>query len=103
MISVIVQRGAGDNQGQDISDALISTEEVAIQRGRVEIDRQYTDRVRMSGTTPLISSIKPTAIVGLSDIENGVTNAMVRSFAVSVSVNAGTISAMANIVIEREP
>lgn len=40
MIDIIVERGNGDKQGEDIIDALITSPEVAVLRGRVEIDRE---------------------------------------------------------------
>lgn len=38
-IDIIVQRGAGDNPGEDIVDPLITELSVALSRGQVEIDR----------------------------------------------------------------
>lgn len=38
-IDLIVQRGTGDNPGEDIVDPLITEISVALSRGQVEIDR----------------------------------------------------------------
>lgn len=38
MTDIVVQRGAGSSQGTDIVDALVATDDVARERGRVEID-----------------------------------------------------------------
>jgi hypothetical protein len=39
MINVIVQRGDGNILGEEISNTLITSDGIAIQRGRAEIDR----------------------------------------------------------------
>jgi hypothetical protein len=40
MISVIVQRGDGNILGEEISNTLITSDGIAVQRGRAEIERQ---------------------------------------------------------------
>lgn len=37
-LAIKVKRGAGDKQGQDIVDPLVTTVQVAIDRGRAELD-----------------------------------------------------------------
>ena len=39
MIDLIVYRGQGDNQGDDVQDILLSTTSAAIERGRHEINQ----------------------------------------------------------------
>lgn len=60
MIDILVVRGLGDRPGSDIENPAISTVEVALQRGRNEIDR-HSGLQEVSIT----SVAKPTARLGL--------------------------------------
>jgi len=51
------------NWGDDILNALLSTEVVARERGRVEIDRQYTNRYRRQIDLPSLNFIQPISMV----------------------------------------
>jgi len=80
MISIIVERSPGDNQGPDIVDSLIATEVQAVERGRVEIDKQSTNRMIISGSCPMRSYMEPGKLVQVSDLEQGNYIAMLRSY-----------------------
>jgi hypothetical protein len=102
-VSVIVQRLPADFQGADISDPLIATEAQAVERGRMEIERNCSDRVMVSGTCPLQTYMQPGKIIHVTDLQLGEYRAMLRSFALTIDRQAdGSFTAVTNIVMERE-
>ncbi len=101
MINVIVQRSPADNQGPDITNALISTDTVAIAHGTAEIDENYSDRIIVSGSMPLHAYIEPGTIVRVIDLQLGTYTAMVETYSCSIQTSNGRIAAITNIVLER--
>lgn len=101
-VSVIVQRSPADTQGPDITDPLIATEQQAMERGRVEIERNSTDRVIISGSCPLHSYMQPGQTVQMTDLQTGVYFAMLSSFALTIDRQPdGSHTAVSNITLER--
>jgi hypothetical protein len=102
MIHVIVQRQSADKPGPDISDPLITSEQVAVARGTAEIDRNSTDRAMVPTTGPFIGWIKPGSLVNVTEIEGsyrGVVNKCALTFAIDES---GQYTANTDLEIERE-
>lgn len=63
MISIIVERPPADRSGADIVDPLLTSEPVAMERGRNEIDGQCSDRVIVTATGPHRRWIHPGTLV----------------------------------------
>ena len=59
MIEILVTRGAGDRQGPDISDPLITSVPVALAKGAAEINRSCSDRKTLSLETVLLPFFLP--------------------------------------------
>lgn len=101
MISIIVERAPADNQGPDIVDTLIATEVQAVERGRIEIDRQCTNRMMISGSCPMRSYMEPGKLVQVSDLEQGNYIAMLRSYAFDIRIDVNSFSAVTSVVLEK--
>jgi len=102
MINVIVMRGAGDRPGPDISDALITSEQVAVDRGTAEIDKNSTDRAMVPTTGPFIGWIPPCSLVHVTEMEGswrGVVDKCALSFDIG---NDGRFTARTDLIIEKE-
>jgi len=103
MISVIVERAPADRQGQDISDSLICTDAVAIERGRNEIDGQCSARERVEITRPLRGWVDPGALVEVADAEDAPWRGMVTGCVLELSRSGETeLTALSTLTIERE-
>jgi len=88
------------NWGSDISDVLLTTEEAARERGRVEIDKVYSNRINTSLDIAATVFISPGSFVGIN--ENGsVNNGMVKSISLSLIKNGKTFSTSSSMTIER--
>jgi len=70
MIDIIVQRTPGDSMGEDIQNPLISSVEVAIERGRVEID-SHSGLHDMQVTAVIRPSVARGDLVEIHDELNG--------------------------------
>lgn len=101
MISIIVERSPGDNQGPDIVDTLIATQVQAVERGRVEIDRQSTNRMIISGSCPMRSYMEPGKLVQISDSEQGNYIAMLRSYSFDIRIEKNSFSAITSVILEK--
>lgn len=102
-VSVLVQRLPADYQGSDISDPLIATDAQAMARGRTEIDKNFSDRVIVSGTCPLHTDMQPGKIIAMTDLQTGQYRAMLKTFSLTIDRRAdGSFTAVTNISMERE-
>lgn len=101
MISVIAQRAPGDKQGPDISEPLITSNVVAVERGRNEIDRNSTNREIVTGSGPLRGFIRPGSLVEVMDFEAGPWRGMVTGCALNLTRGDGDFSADINLTVER--
>ena len=101
MISVIVERAPGDKQGPDISDPLITSPLVAVERGRNEIDAKCSSREPITSTGPYNGFIRPGSMNEVADSEQQVWRGMVKSCAVVINRNGDTYTADTNLTIER--
>lgn len=101
-VSITAWRLPKDKQGKDISDNLISSETQAAERGRIEIDRQSTNRTIISGTCTMHSHMVPGKMVQVTDLEKGNYMAMLRSFSLTINRSGDDkFSATTNVVLER--
>jgi len=86
--------------GSDISNVLLTTEIVAVERGRVEIDKTYSNRI--NSIVNLVSPvfISPGSFLGIN--EGGeITNGMVKSVQLSLQKKDETFSTATTLSIER--
>jgi len=101
MISVIVQRPPADRQGPDISDPLITSEPVAVERGRNEIDYHSSNRETITGSGPLRSFIRPGLLVQVADMESAAYRAKVTACALVLTRSDTSFVADINLTLER--
>ncbi len=101
MISVIVERAPGDKQGPDISDPLITSALVAVERGRNAIDANCSSRESVSSTGPHKGFVRPGSMVEVADSEQQVWRGMAMSCAIVINRNGDSFTADTNLVIER--
>lgn len=67
-IDIIVIRGPGDRQGDDIVDGLITTSAAAINRGRNELDRRATGKDNLTYTVVFRTGLLLGQLVEVDDI-----------------------------------
>lgn len=102
MISVIVERAPADKQGDDIVDALITANNVALERGRNEIDSNFTNRESVSSTGPCQGYMRQGRLIEISDSEQLAWRGIIRTVAINVTAGIGSYERMINLTIERE-
>lgn len=71
MIEILVKRGPGDKQGQDITDALITSVPVALARGAAEINKSCSDRKIITLSTVLLPMTMPGGLVQITTHKGG--------------------------------
>lgn len=101
MISVQVVRGAGDKAGTDIADSLLTTNEAARERGRVEIDSACSNRQSVTITGPLLQYIQPGALVAVLETEVEQYNAQVTGWDLRITRDGTSIEADQTVTVER--
>lgn len=72
-VHITVRRGAGANPGDDIVDPLIANREVAIARGRNELDERASGFQPVTVELPHRPGIRPGQIIEVIDMLFGVT------------------------------
>jgi hypothetical protein len=88
------------NWGNDISDPLLTDEAVAKERGRVEIDSSYTNRVISGINTANRKYIPMGTIVGIN--EGGeVKNGMLKSAKISLVRERESFATATEMIFER--
>lgn len=102
MISVTVQRSPADRQGPDISDPLITSDGVARERGRNEIDANSTNRELVSGSGPMGDFMRPGRLVEVMDAEQAAWRGRLNKVAYTMQRSGDSISMLTATVIERE-
>jgi len=101
MISLIAERAPADKHGPDISDPLITAAQVAVERGRNEIDANCSNRELVTGAGPLAGFIRPGRVIEVADSEQQVWRGMVTGCSISISRSDGDFAADINVNIER--
>ena len=102
MISVIVQRPPADTPGPDITDPLLTAEQAAVERGRIEIDTNGTNREMVTVSGPHRLWVHPGALVEYHG-RRQTWRGMVRRCAVVISRQGEGFTADRNLELEREP
>ena len=102
MQSIIVQRQPADRPGPDISDPLLTAPHAARERGRIEIDREGTDRKLVSVAGPHRAWLAPGSLVEYQG-RRGTWRGMVRRVGVSITRAEGEFRADHTLELEREP
>jgi hypothetical protein len=102
-VDVICQRGAGDKEAPDITDNLLTTEAVAVARGRAFLDENgyyvehvrlrvpHTDGLKQDGPTVRVADYK----LGINDIY------AVKSLRGQVTIGGGKPSLTYDLDMER--
>lgn len=90
----------GLNWGSDISDVLLVNEDVAKERGRIEIDSVFSNRI--TSNVSLASRIYafPGSFVGIND-EGEVNSGMLKSIKMSLKKSGDSFTTNTSMVIER--
>lgn len=101
-IQVLVTRYAGDRRGPDISDALITSEAVAIERGRNEIDAANPDRLRIEVATPYLDWWAPGGMTRVIDAGGGLSG-KITAWGMTVSIDPSGYQAAVNLTVEAVP
>lgn len=101
MISITVQRQPGDKPGPQITDHLLTTEAVALERGRNEIDALCSNRALVSCTGPYRRFILPGTLIEYQ-ARRSTFRGIVRRCALNVSRDGDRFSAEFALEIERE-
>jgi hypothetical protein len=102
MLQTIVQRLPGDKTGGDISDPLLTTPESQIERGRNEVDFNFSNRVRVNGNGPADEYVEPCGLANVTDSEKGQYRALIESCSLVFDIGKKSISASSSITFERE-
>lgn len=102
MISIIVQRAPADRPGPDISDPLLTAPIAARERGRIEIDRESTDRQLVSVTGPFRAWLAPGSLVEYRG-RRATWRGLVRRAGISITRSEGEFRADLALELEREP
>ena len=88
------------NWGNDISEVLLTNEDVALERGRVEIDEGYTNRINSNIAIASRIYAYPGSFVGIND--DGIINSgMLKSIKLSLKKSGDSFSTATNMTIER--
>lgn len=101
MISVIVERQPADRQGPDISEPLITSEAVAVERGRNEIDASCSSREIVTGSGPLRGYLQPGKLIEIMDMESGPWRGRITAFSLTLTRGETDFSADMNLTVER--
>jgi hypothetical protein len=102
MISVTVQRAPADKQGPDISDPLITTEPVAVERGRNEIDANSTPRQIVTMDVVPIAGLRINRLIEVQDLTGPPWRGLLTAIHISCSQDGGAITDTMTLTVERE-
>jgi hypothetical protein len=102
MITVVVKRGLGNHPGPDISDAFIVSEHVAVDRGTVEIDKEFSDRAMVPTTGPFIGYIPPCSLVFVSEIEGQYPGIIDKCALTFEKGDSNLFTARTDLLVEKE-
>ena len=71
MVDLIVQRHGGDSPGDDIVDPLISTDAVALARGRNELDARAGNKQDVTYNMIPVAGVLPGTFVEVFEVSTG--------------------------------
>lgn len=101
MINVKVQRLPADKQGPDISDSLIASVPVAVERGRIEVDKSFSNRETVTMAGPLNETIEHGEIVEIADTQQEAWCGIVTAAEITIE-RGDSFSADISLTVERE-
>jgi hypothetical protein len=101
MISILAQRPPADTPGQDIVEPLLTAEQAAVERARIEIDRECTNRAIHTCTGPLRQFVAPGTLVEYQG-RRQVWRGLVRRCALTLTRDDDAFSADIGLEVERE-
>lgn len=98
-----VVRHPGDRRGPDIVDALLTTEQAGIERGRQEIDRNCSNRMIENGNCPQLDYMATGSLVSVTNAR-GSYRGKLKSWALTIDIDqeGREFSVATSITIERE-
>ena len=102
MITVTVQRDPANRPGPDITDQLLTSDVAARERGRVEIERNGSNRLLVSVAGPYRRWIAPGGLVDYHG-RRGPWRGLVRRCALTLSREGDSFTADVALELEREP
>lgn len=101
MISVTIQRAPADKPGPDITDALLTSDVAALERGRNEIDANCSDREAVSISGPYRRWVSPGTLVAYHG-RRGSWRGKVRRYGLTFARDGEQFSADFSMELERE-
>jgi len=102
MISVVVQRQPADKPGPDISDPLITSTTVAIERGRNEIDASCSPRQIVTVDIEPIAGLRVNRLVEIQDIEQVAWRGLVTNIDLREIRSGDQVNHSMQLTIEKE-
>ena len=100
-INVIVIRDAGDVPASDIIDPLITTEEVAVQRGTQFIDTMHKSRMLATVNGPFREWMAPGSLLEIVDSELASYKTLLTDMTISITKGETSFTVDSNISWER--
>ena len=102
-MSITVTRGAGDRQGGDVIDPLLTSDQVAIARGRREIDYSISSRINEQCQCPKHDFIATGSLAQVIETEKK-WRGIVRYFSLTLTLDGdgSYFTADTGLHIERE-
>lgn len=85
--------------GDDISDSLLTDHNLTKERGRVEIDRQYTNRRAYDLVLHDLSWTQPAQLVQVDDISES-KNGLLRNISISIQRSGKNVSLGCSVRVE---
>ena len=89
------------NWGGDISDTLLTTYPAGEERGRVEIDANFSNRKDVSLSLPYQTWRQPGIMVGIVE-STSIVNGLLQNISITHTVAGNTIQVGSEISVERE-
>lgn len=102
MISVTVQRDPANRRGPDISDPLITSEAVAVERGRNEIDANCSQRQLVTLDVMPVAGVRVNSLVEVQGIDVQPWRGMVTAIAIRVALDGDQLTRTMTLTVERE-
>lgn len=102
-MKIEVTRQPADRQGPDIVDAMLTTEQAGVERGRQEIDKHSTNRVIERGNCPQLDYMATGSLVNVTHAR-GSYRGKLKSWAMTIDISQDgrDFSISTAISIERE-
>lgn len=88
------------NWGADVSNELLSTEESALERGRIEIDRQYTNRKNCNLDLHQTAFMQPGIAIATLNVEQMEVGRL-NQISITVQKSGDTITAGTEATMEK--